>query len=481
MTPYFSEYPTVKQAAFLLTGPIEEVFYGGAGGGGKSSALLMAALQYVDVPGYSALILRKTFTDLSLPGALIDRSHEWLDGTPAKWDDRTHTWSFPTRDPNRPAKIAFGYLDYELAFHRYRSAEFQFIGFDELTEFTLSDSEEETNSYLFLRSRLRRRSTMAEIPLRIRSASNPGGPGHEFVKRRFVKQDPAETGRMFIPAKVDDNPHIDREAYIRTLLGLPPIWRERILNGDWDITGAGKVINRMWFERIISKRPPALVRVRAWDLAASAKGKRTAGVLMSRMGPLQRPWEYTIEHCLAGHWTPGSRDEMIKKQAQIDGKDVFVVIEQEPGSGGLAQVYNLKKYLAGYMVYEIKTPAERAEKFSHLAAKVRRAGPFATQAEIGNVAIVQGDWNDEYLDELDNFPDGVYSDRIDATSHAFNWLSEREFHHIDDDEDPARGRLCECGHDPHEPWCETAIEEKEQAYREYNQRRMEDFGPKGRP
>ena len=71
--------PTSRQAAFLLLNCLE-AFYGGAGGGGKSDALLMAALQYADVPGYNALIIRRNLSDLALPKALMDRAHTWLRG-----------------------------------------------------------------------------------------------------------------------------------------------------------------------------------------------------------------------------------------------------------------------------------------------------------------------------------------------------------------------------------------------------------------
>src|SRR5437868_3713196 len=72
--------PTDRQALFLSLDGEREVFYGGAAGGGKSSCLLMAALKYVDAPGYSALLLRRTYADLSKPGALMARAHEWLKG-----------------------------------------------------------------------------------------------------------------------------------------------------------------------------------------------------------------------------------------------------------------------------------------------------------------------------------------------------------------------------------------------------------------
>ena len=90
----------------------------------------MAALQYVDVPGYSAILFRKTLTDLKQPGALLDRSMSWLVGTDAKWEASTHTWSFPTYDvfgePATPSKITFGYIGESQAHLRYLGIEVQY-------------------------------------------------------------------------------------------------------------------------------------------------------------------------------------------------------------------------------------------------------------------------------------------------------------------------------------------------------------------
>ena len=104
--PWIPHLPTPRQARFL-TIPSREAFYGGAAGGGKSDALLMAALQYVTVPGYSAIIFRKTYADLSLPGALMDRAADWLQGK-AHWSAKTKKWTFPSG-----ATVSFGYMEHE--------------------------------------------------------------------------------------------------------------------------------------------------------------------------------------------------------------------------------------------------------------------------------------------------------------------------------------------------------------------------------
>jgi predicted phage terminase large subunit-like protein len=224
--PYCSHEPTPRQAEFLERQELE-VFFGGAAGGGKSVALLMAALEHVDQPGYAALILRKDLPRLGLPGGLIPRSHEWLAGTNAIWNQARRQWQFPN-DNGPPATITFGFLARPLDKYRYASSEFQFIAFDELTDF-------EEEDYLFLFSRLRRVKTL-DVPLRMRSASNPGGTGHLWVKQRFVEPSPEQSNnRAYIPSRIADNPYLNESEYRQTLLHLPTVVRERLMNGDWDI------------------------------------------------------------------------------------------------------------------------------------------------------------------------------------------------------------------------------------------------------
>ena len=230
--------PHPKQQEFLLLSGVRELFFGGAGGGGKSQSLWYGALQYVDVPGYAALILRRTYADLSKPGALMDRSKEYLANTAAAWNERDKRWTFPSG-----ATITFGYLQHEGDKLQYQGAELQYCGFDELTHFT-----ETQFTYLFSRLRKKKEGPLAGVPLRMRSASNPGGPGHEWVKKRYIDLETRKRDAVFIPSALADNPSVDIEAYRESLKDTDPITRKQIEDGDWNAVEGGR-FKKEWFDR----------------------------------------------------------------------------------------------------------------------------------------------------------------------------------------------------------------------------------------
>lgn len=160
---------------------------------------------------------------------------------------------------------------------------------------------------------------------------------------------------------------------------------------------------------VIETRPALAARVRAWDLAASLTGKRTAGVLVSKT---INPVTYIVEDVVKGQWTPGDRDAVIRQTAEADGWNVPIRIEQEPGSGGLAQVHSIVSGLAGHNAAGVRVTGD----------KITRADPVAAQAGIGRLKLVRGDWNGDFLSELETFPSGQYVDQVDALSIAFGYL-----------------------------------------------------------
>jgi hypothetical protein len=225
--PWIPIQPSLPQLEFL--GSLDdEVLYGGAAGGGKSVALLAAAAQYVDVPGYSAVLFRRTSVDLKRQGGLVPLSIEWWKGTNATFNATELTWTFPSG-----AVIKLSHMENAVDRFDHRGAEYQFVGFDELTLF-------ERLMYTYMFSRRRRRKGL-NVPLRTRSASNPGGIGHHWVRQRFIASQ--VLGRRFIPAKLGDNPHIDQEQYLRGLMELDAVELQQLRDGNWDVLETGGVFS----------------------------------------------------------------------------------------------------------------------------------------------------------------------------------------------------------------------------------------------
>ena len=410
LNKYIPHYPTPKQTEFLIL-EASEALYGGAAGGGKSDALLMAALQYVEVPGYAAILFRRTYTDLALPEALMDRANQWLQGTDAHWIDKNKTWIFPSG-----ATLTFGYLDSENDKYRYQSSAYQFIGFDELTQFTKSQ-------YIYLHSR-KRRLKGSKVPVRTRAATNPGGIGHEWVKERFNVL--GLGGKPFIPARLRDNPYIDQEEYEKSLNELDYVTRAQLLYGDWVINPESKLFQREWFE-IVDDYPRENRRVRFWDLAATEpkKGKDpdyTVGCLMT-----ERSGVFYVIDVKRVRRSPLGVEKLIRQTAELDGVAVEIFMEQEPGSSGVSEIDRYsREVLKGFCFNGIKTTG----------SKILRAKPFSSSAEHGNVKLVRGTWNEAFLSELENFPGGAHDDQVDAASGAFEQLSRAYKPCVEEDVEP---------------------------------------------
>lgn len=404
---YVPEQPSIQQQVFLRCNAIEALF-GGAAGGGKSSALLMAALQYVDVPGYNAMLFRRTFADLALPEALMDRFIKWVaPHDEIRWNSNNYTATFPSG-----ARIGFGYLNNKEDYLRYKGAEFQFIGMDEVTEIRESDYR-----YMFSRLRRPKSGPLSKVPLRMRAATNPAP---NWVRQRFIVEG-REYGRVFVPSKLSDNPGIDAESYRRSLAQLDPIERRRLEEGDWWVTSLGSMFSREDFQIVDWSDVPDMVGksarlVRFWDLAATEPSPSnpdpdwSVGTLM--MFDEGIAWVLDVRRART---RPDGVERLISQTAAEDGPAVAIRMEQEPGSAGKALIDQYARFIV---------PGHDLQGIRSTGDKESRARPFASAVANGNVRVVRSSWLTEWLDEFSSFPEASpHDDQVDSAVGAFTYLT----------------------------------------------------------
>ncbi len=244
---------SIPQTMFLAS-PADEALYGGAAGGGKSEALLMGALRHIDNPLYTAVIFRRTYSELSGANGLIDRSHRYYRVFGGDYNKSDHRWVFPSG-----AKIFFAHAQYEDDVYSYDGWEICHLAFDELTSFT-------AKQYFYLKTR-NRAPEGSGLKAVTRASGMPNGDGLEWVRQYFVESDVVNTvkafkmfdgvdangdfyqeskqvpvgthesvTRAFYPAKASDNPNVDPD-YVTKLVNDPdPVRKARLLHGDWYAT-----------------------------------------------------------------------------------------------------------------------------------------------------------------------------------------------------------------------------------------------------
>lgn len=297
----------------------------------------MSALQYVDTPGYSAILFRRTYADLALPGALMDRFKSWIDGSDEiHWNANSYVATFPSG-----ARVSFGYLNNTNDYLRYKGSEFQFIGMDEVTEIRESD-------YRYLFSRLRRPASgpLSQVPLRMRCASNPAP---NWVRQRFIIEG-TEKGRIFVPSKLTDNPGIDADSYRQALQALDPIERRRLEEGDWWSTTLGTLFERENIVIIDNTEVPTVTSaaraVRFWDLAATEphSGNMNPDWTVGTLVLFDAGVAYILDIKRA-RVKAEKVEQLVAQTAYEDGRGVAIRMEQEPGSSGKALVDQYARYV----------------------------------------------------------------------------------------------------------------------------------------
>lgn len=294
----------------FLSSSEREVLYGGAAGGGKSFAMLADPLHGLNNPNFSGLLVRHTTEELR---ELIQKSQElYPRAIPGiKWSERKSQWTSP-----QGGRLWMSYLDKDTDVTRYQGQAFNWIGFDELTQWS------SPYAWDYMRSRLRSAHSK-DLGLYMRGTTNPGGNGHSWVKKMFIDPAPAntpywatnvETGetirypaghsragdplfkRRFIPASLFDNPYLAEGGdYEAMLLSLPEHQKKQLLEGNWDVNegAAFPEFNRAIHVVKDFKIPSSWTRFRACDYGYGSY----SGVVWFAVSPSEQLIVYRELYC----------------------------------------------------------------------------------------------------------------------------------------------------------------------------------------
>ena len=436
--------PQPAQARFLRR-PEYEALYGGAAGGGKSEALIIEALRQAHIPHYRALILRKSFPELS---ELIGKSFRYYPYAfpGARYQENKHCWHFPSG-----AVVEFGSMNRPRDRFKYQGRAWDFIAFDELTHFS-----EKTFFYMFSRNR-----SLCGVRPYTRATCNPDADswvakfiewwidpdtGYPIPERsgkirwfirieevihwadtreklweQFNLATEAERNKpksvSFIAASVYDNKALMEKdpGYLSNLEAMPLVERERLLHGNWKIkAAAGLYFKRTQVGKMLPNVPLDVVRwVRAWDLAATSEDEGgepayTAGVLMGK----RVDGRYVVADVINVRLSAADVRKTVKMTAASDRarfKRIRIRLPKDPGQAGKDQAQSYIRYMAGFDVCAV----------AETGSKEARAEPVAAQWQAGNFDVVIGDWNEEYFSQLESFPISKFKDMVDATSSGF--------------------------------------------------------------
>lgn len=241
-----------SQEAFLASTPIEEVLFEGTRGGGKTDCLLMSFCNHVG-KGYGAawkgILFRQTYKQLT---DVITKTKKWIPQIwpTAKFNNSEHTWTFPGGE-----QLLLRQFQRDDDYWNYHGHEYPWIGWEELCNWPTDSG--------YKRMFSTNRSSKLGMPRMIRATTNPYGPGHNWVKRRFlphthnmkVRRDLYDEDGLKEPSRLSIHSHIDENT---ALLAADPNYKQKIaasarnqaekkawLDGSWDIV-AGGMFDDVW-------------------------------------------------------------------------------------------------------------------------------------------------------------------------------------------------------------------------------------------
>lgn len=438
--PIHITYQQGPQQQFLQS-TASIVIFGGGAGGGKSYALLLEALRHFNNPLFNGIIFRRNSTQIRNPGGLWQNSLEIYSGLGAVARQAYLEWTYPSG-----GKLKMAHLENSDSVFSYQGSQIPLIMWDELTHF-------EESQFWYMMSRLR---STSGIPGYMRATCNPdvnwvrqlidwwidsaGFPIKErsgtlrwFIKRddgliwansreeliERYGEDQIPKSLTFIPSLVHDNKILMQKdpTYLSNLMALSRVDRMRLLEGNWNVKeSAGMLFRREWFP-IVEAVPGGWIQmIRFWDRAATKPNETnrdpdwTRGLKMYKYSD----GRFCVVDLKSMRDTPLSVERLIRSVAAHDSQSVRIMSQQDPGSAGVSEADHFIRMLSGYDVH--------VEIISR--DKVTRSKPVSAQSEAGNILVLRAPWNDDFFNELENFPnEDLHDDIVDTLSGAFNAMS----------------------------------------------------------
>jgi hypothetical protein len=245
--------PQPGSQTLFVTSPIVETLYEGTRGPGKTNALLLDYCQHVGTglgSAWRGILFRQNYPALA---DVVEKANEWIPRAfpSARFREsgpKGYSWAFPDGE-----ELLFRYIDNKKHYRNYHGHEYPWLGFDELTNWP------DSTCYLIMHSCCR--SSAKGVPRKIRATTNPHGPGHHWVKARFI--DPAKRGvvmrddhgnqRVTLHGHWSENRFLmeNDPEYVKRLLAATeddPDQAAAWIDGSWDVS-AGSFFGPVWSPR----------------------------------------------------------------------------------------------------------------------------------------------------------------------------------------------------------------------------------------
>lgn len=238
----------------LVNCPVDEIAYGGARGGGKTDGMLGKNALKAEIYGQhqSGIFFRRKQVELE---EAIQRAHEIYQPLGWHWQDQKRTYNSPNG-----ARLKFRYLERDSDAMLYQGHNYTDIYIEEAGAFPRPDPINK------LRATLR---SGHGVPCQLHLTFNPGGPGHQWLKARYIDPHPdgmrvflekmpslkkgefVENRYVFIPAKLKDNNYLGDDYVARLRMSGSEALVRAWLEGDWNIV-EGAFFD-CWSDRMVIK------------------------------------------------------------------------------------------------------------------------------------------------------------------------------------------------------------------------------------